>query len=195
MILERWQRLLLDLKKIEASDMNRKIGNYDLGVAGNNPEVSYGGSLLRDLLANGEYVLVNNTKNVSGGPFTRFDPANPMKKSLLDLIIISRSLLKYLDELTIDTDFKFPIQHPIKAGGKTVMKKSDHVPLVLKLKNLPHDPAMRKKDVKVSKWNFNKPGGWNKYKQLTNEEVLPDFDDDVTADGHLEKFNKKMKTI
>ena len=41
---------------IIASDMNRKIGNDELGVAGNNPEISYGGSLVRDLLKTGSTI-------------------------------------------------------------------------------------------------------------------------------------------
>ena len=97
---ERWGRLLLDLDKIElrnehvviASDINRKLGNDSLGIKGNSEEVSYGGSLVRELIASGKYLFVNNTRFVEGGPNTRIDPADPSKKSVLDVIIISKSL-------------------------------------------------------------------------------------------------------
>ena len=64
---ESWQRILLDLKKIEmrkehviiASDINRKLGNDDLGIVGNNSDVSFGGALVRDLIATGRYICLS----------------------------------------------------------------------------------------------------------------------------------------
>ena len=55
-------------------DFNKQIGSDYLGIEGNKQIISYGGQLVRDLLASENYVLVNNTKMSSGGPWTREDP-------------------------------------------------------------------------------------------------------------------------
>ena len=127
---ERWGRLLLDLDKIElrnehvviASDINRKLGNDSLGIKGNSEEVSYGGSLVRELISSGKYLFVNNTKFAVGGPNTRLDPADSSKKSVLDVITISKSLESNLDKLIIDENYDFPMQYPVKVNGKFEMK-------------------------------------------------------------------------
>ena len=112
---ERFNRLLGEITKIESEgelviligDLNKHIGDL---VQGNSSKVSYGGKLLRDFLEEKEYVLVNSMSKVIGGPFTRYDPSVPNRndmKSCLDLIIISKSLCKYLKKIEIDKDFRF----------------------------------------------------------------------------------------
>ena len=107
---ERFNRLLGEITKIESEgelviligDLNKHIGDL---VQGNSSKVSYGGKLLRDFLEEKEYVLVNSMSKVIGGPFTRYDPSVPNRndmKSCLDLIIISKSLCKYLKNIEID---------------------------------------------------------------------------------------------
>ena len=87
-------------------DLNKKVGNDELGVRGNHPEISFGGELVRELIASREYIIVNNTEVAIGGPFTRIDPANENKKSCLDLTIISMNLMPYVKELIVDKDRK-----------------------------------------------------------------------------------------
>ena len=53
-------------------------------------------------------------KNVFLGPFTREEPNNPLKKSCLDLIIISKGLMKYLDELVVDVKNLFTPHRAVK---------------------------------------------------------------------------------
>ena len=93
-IVKKWEKVLNEITKIEAKaeriviigDLNRHIGDI---VKGNeNDKVSFGGLLVRELLETGNYVLVNASNKVKGGPFTRYDPAYPGrddKKSVLDL--------------------------------------------------------------------------------------------------------------
>ena len=129
----RWQRFLADLKKIEirkenviiASDINKKLGNDEYCIKDNHEEISYGGMLVRKLIASGEYGYANNTDKVEGGPFTRINPANEENKTLLDVIILSKSLVKFLDKLIIDDNFKFPVQYPVKEKDRIVFKRSD----------------------------------------------------------------------
>ncbi len=94
----RWGRLRKELEAVRArgefclltGDLNKLVGSDSLGVPGNNSEVSPCGRLLRDLLAGGDWVLVNGLGEevVTGGPFTRQDPATG-KESCLDLFVVS----------------------------------------------------------------------------------------------------------
>ena len=100
---ERWNRYLEKIAEIESKDeniiligdLNKSIGNGEYGVNKNKSKVTFGGKLVHQLLARGKYILVNNTLKCKGGPFTRFDPAEPgneNKMSCLDLAIISLEL-------------------------------------------------------------------------------------------------------
>ena len=65
-MLEGWNRLSQDLKAIEnrgestllIGDLNRAIGDGEWGVEGNKTHVTFGGQLVRDLLASKKYVLL-----------------------------------------------------------------------------------------------------------------------------------------
>ena len=119
-------------------DLNRHLGSK---VPGNNEKVSTAGKLLLNLLEKGDLTLVNATDKVVNGPFTRFDvkdPKNDQKKSVLDLVIISTCLVKYVDKLVIDSNLQWtPYQ---SSNGKT--KHPDHYALLLSLKDI----AMKKKN-------------------------------------------------
>ena len=104
-LLESWGRILKELSLIEArgegvlilGDLNRGVGSDELGVPGNSPTVSYGGRLVRDLLASEEYCLLNGLALAEGGPWTREDSGDG-GLSCLDLAICSRNMLPLVDE-------------------------------------------------------------------------------------------------
>ena len=66
-------------------DLNKLVGNDELGVPGNHPEISPGGRLLREFLSTGDWILVNGLgeEEVEGGPFTREDPATGFRSCFL----------------------------------------------------------------------------------------------------------------
>ena len=67
-VLEGWAEILKELSHIEDSqeailmvgDWNRAVGSGAQGVEGNKSQVSYGGSLIRDLVSTGNYFILNN---------------------------------------------------------------------------------------------------------------------------------------
>ena len=81
-VVESWTKLKKELLLIEGrneavvlmGDYNRAIGNDDYGVPGNKEKISHGGELVRDLMREGEYVLVKGLSLAEGGPSTRVDP-------------------------------------------------------------------------------------------------------------------------
>ena len=92
----KWQRIETEIKKIELrgesfiliGDYNKHVGNI---IKDNHDKVTYGGKLVRNFLHCKDYVLLNASKKVVGGPFTRHDPGRPhdeSKKSCIDLMYV-----------------------------------------------------------------------------------------------------------
>ena len=165
-IVEKWARLTKILKDIEdreeevilIGDLNKLVGNSQSGIKENNPKVSFGGKLILELLSEGNYFLVNSSDKCKGGPFTREEPNNPNGKSCLDLTIVSKGLLEYIEELIIDKERKLT---PHRAGkGKLIY--TDHYSLHFIMKGIPLRIQALRKDISQVIWNTNKPGGWLK---------------------------------
>ena len=89
-----WLRLEKDLEDIESrgeallllGDLNRAIGSDQLGITGNNDKVSHGGQLIRDMMVEKDYVVLNNM--ASGGPWTWVQRGNNSIKSCLDIALV-----------------------------------------------------------------------------------------------------------
>ena len=165
---DNWNEIVEEMLKIEAKgehvmligDFNKHIGNV---IPNNHDRVTAGGKLVRDLLESDQYILLNGSPKEVDGPFTREDPSDPknnQKKSVLDLIIISKGLYKYVESLTIDKYRKFTPCHSINKS-RTVYP--DHYALLLKMKNIPKQKEKPKKAPKKIIWNTNVPDGWKKY--------------------------------
>ena len=175
---ERWGRLLKEIKKIETrnefvlvlGDMNKHIGNDHLGVYGNHDKISPGGQLIRDFLSSGDYICLNNTKKAVGGPFTRFDPCKPNKienMSCLSLAIVSRNLEPFIEKLEIDSGKKFS---PVRPISKTKSITSDHFPLMITFVDSFCTKTHVRKPECFTMWNTNKEGGWDLYKEMTEDD-------------------------
>ena len=107
-------------------DLNKLVGCGDQGITGNNPEVSLGGQLLRDLLTTRNWCLINGLGQeiVEGGPFTRRDPATG-NLSCLDLFEASQELLPHVSKLRIDSGRDMAVAWAVKCGQKYKMVYSD----------------------------------------------------------------------
>ena len=81
-IKENWLKVVSEIKRMErlnegiilASDLNKHVGDI---IKGNKDKVTPGGKMIRDLIDNDKYVLLNASKNVVEGPFTRYETTNP----------------------------------------------------------------------------------------------------------------------
>ena len=117
-------------------DFNHAIGAGKFGVEGDMPKISPGGRLMRELLEDGEYLLVNNLEKATCGPWTLICRADGAIKSCLDLVIISADLEPYLSSLEIDTKFEYaPFRVRKVKQGETRKIYLDHC--VVRFKNLP----------------------------------------------------------
>ena len=203
-IQDKWSKVLNEVSKVEAKeellvifgDMNKHIGNL---VEGNERDkISFGGQLIKDLIDTGKYILVNATKKAIGGPFTRVDPSDPLndeKKSVLVLCIVSKDLFPYIESLVIDKERKFT---PFRPVSKQKVTYTDHYSLLLTFKNL----LLYARDInggkKVKRWNTNKEGGWEAYKELTKDNlVLKSVANEECDDSNkmMKKMDKELDSI
>ena len=144
-------------------DFNKKVGNDKFGVKGNHPEITYGGELVRELIASEEYHIVNDSEVAIGGPFTRTDPSDENKKSCLDLAIASSNLIPFIKEMVVDKDRSFTPMRVISTRKGLQLRYTDHLSIKMDICNL---PSARQKTEKVTKWNLMKPGGWINMERL-----------------------------
>ena len=92
-IVKNWNDIVEEIRKIEAKserlvlvgDFNRKVGDI---IEGNDAKVSFGGSLVRQFLEDGKYVLLNATNKVIGGPWTRVSRSDTQSKSAIDFVVV-----------------------------------------------------------------------------------------------------------
>ena len=128
-----------------------------------------------------------------GGPWTREDPANPDKKSCLDLAIISKGLLPFVKKLVIDKAEKFS---PIRATqGKII--KPDHYPMILTFENMPGNNHKSKPE-EIILLNTNKEGAWKDYSEATEncEELIDIFNDNINdITESVKRFEKEFAKI
>ena len=115
-------------------------------------------------MASENYTLVNNTEKAQGGPYTREDPSDGRKKSCLDFALVTNKLLPFIKELLIDSERKYAMNRVTYEKGLLTLKPSDHYTMFLVFHNLPLGIEKKEKDVR-----WNKPGGWKKYEEVTND--------------------------
>ena len=198
----RWRRLLGDMQTIRAKgehvmlagDLNKLVGDDELGVPGNSPEVSPGGRLLRGLLATGEWALVNamGEQVVQGGPWTREDPATG-GLSCLDMFVVSEGLRPHVKRLDIDSKRGMAASRVMRQGRGVRRVYSDHYTCLLTLTGLRRKGG-EKKEKEELKWNLGREGGWEKYEKITEkykDKLATIIDEEgLTID---EKMNKVRK--
>ena len=109
--------------------MNRALGDGEWGIVGNKPNISFGGGLIRDLLATNKYVLLNSFPLAKGGPWTWVDRSNPSVKSCLDIGIISAGLQSFVKSFQVDKEQKFTPRRLRKTKKGVVSTYSDHFSL------------------------------------------------------------------
>ena len=171
-IFESWTRLREDLVQIENSgegilivgDMNRAVGNDELGVEGNHGKVSHGGQLIREMVKEYKYVNLNNM--AVGGPWTWVQRGKESVKSCLDLAYASENILPFIKCVLIDKDKKFTPRRIIWKGGKFTSVYTDHFSMEIVLSGM---PGKTQNMEKAAIWNLGKPGGWDVYESVTGK--------------------------
>ena len=74
--------------------------------------------MIRELLEDKEYSLLNTIQEAEGGPWTLVSRADNSIKSCLDLVVMSANLTPYLTKVLVDKDHKISVRKVSKARGK-----------------------------------------------------------------------------
>ena len=169
-ITDNWDTIVNEIMKIEGKDeyfcligdLNRHVGKL---IPGNRDKLTFGGKKIVEFTECGKYKLINTSDIVIGGPFTRYDPSDPLndsKKSALDLCLVSAELLEFVDTFEIDSERNFTPFRP----GNGRLYYTDHYSINRIFKNLPVRQKKRQFVKKNIIWNTNKPGGWQTCNEL-----------------------------
>ena len=176
-IMEGWRRLLEDIKDVEErkenlliiGDMNRALGAGEWGIEGNKPNISYGGSLIRDLLATRRYILLNSLPLAKGGPWTWVDRSNSSVRSCLDIGIISAGLQSFVKSFQVDKEQRFTPRRLRKTKKGIVSTYSDHFSLEVEFSGFPRAGSSNEPKEAGCSWNLKKEKGFEKYKVETKK--------------------------
>ena len=155
----------------------------------------------KDKLLYGEYVLVNASKKVIGGPFTRYEPSDPEdndNKSVLSLCIVSAELYEYVDSLTIDKEKHITPYRTISKSKKTF---TDHYTMIVNVNSEDSNYIMKKIDNELDKIRnqaFGKVKGKSKKTTITEIDVLQTEKDallQTKCDDDLEEEEQIATTL
>ena len=114
---------------------------------------------------------------------------------MIRILLVSDTLLKYVDSLIIDSDLQVT---PYRVISSDKVVYTDHYSVLLKLKNLPTIKSLKKSTKsKSTRWNTNKEGGWAAYENLTTgNEVLDNIASNGDDVNKLEIIiNKELKNV
>ena len=120
--------------------------------------------MIREMLEDEQYVLLNNLDMVEGGPWTRMDAADG-SLSVLDLAIASTNLIPFLKVVVVDSTKNFTPMRVVISKGVFKKTFTDHFPLWVEFEM----PAKDSKPKEEPRWNIYKPGGWETYKEVSDK--------------------------
>ena len=101
---------------------------------------------------------------MEGGPWTWVSRADSSADSCLDFVIMSADLAPFLKRMVIDQNKKFSPARARIIKRKKTMIYSDHHPVLVEFENFPKGWISKKP---TCSWNRVKPGGWGRYKDLS----------------------------
>ena len=153
-----------------------------------------------ELLQGGEYVMLNglegrsSTVEVVGGPWTWVQPGREEVRSCLDLVVVSASLLPFIKRMVIDSRREFTPRRLMRRKEGVVSVYTDHYSVEVVVAGLPGAPGREGRVERPATWNLARPGGWERYEELSVEaaakieEVLEE--DDLDAEEVMKKVEK-----
>ena len=126
------------------------------------------------------------------GIFTRVNNQIVGERSVLDYVIASDDLMRYIKNMQIDTNKQFTPWRTIKSGKGF----SDHNAIILKLEcnKIPSQSKNKRETV----WNFNHIKGWERFQKTTSTDssTLSDCWNDIDCvETSYEKWSDKLNSI
>ena len=154
-----------------------------------------------ELLQGGEYVMLNGLEGrgsrveVVGGPWTWCQPGKEEVRSCLDLVVISASLLPFIKRMVIDSIREFTPRRLVRRKEGVVSVYTDHYAVEVVVAGLPGAPDREGRVARPANWNLGKPGGWERYEELSVEAARKIEEVLETEALNSEEIMKKVETI
>ena len=128
---------------------------------------------------------------ICSGTFTRANNKIVGEKSVLDYVIVSDELFRYIKNMQIDTAKQFTPWRTLKSGKRF----SDHNAIILKVE-YSKIPLQSKSDWETV-WNFNHPKGWERFHKYTStSNSLSDCWNDISGvETSYEKLSDRLNSI
>ena len=170
-------------------DFNAKLGKTI--IKGDIHNMSNNGQKLHNMIIKYNLHLINSME-ICAGIFTRINNKIIGEKSMLDYVIASDDLMRYIKNMQIYTNKQFMPWHTMKNGKRF----SDHNAVILKLEcnKIPSQSENKRETV----WDFNHIKGWERFQKITStdrstlSDCWNDFDCVKTS---CEKWSDKLNSI
>ena len=138
-------------------------------------------------------MLLNGLNLAEGGPWTWVRRGDPSCRSCLDLAIASANLVPYVTKMKIDSERKFTPRRVMRKRGKITTVYADHFAVQVVLAGMPR--AICQKTGGEASWNLQRPGGWQLYEELTNQEAEKILKIVENTSIPIDEVIKKIDTI
>ena len=129
---------------------------------------------------------------VVGGPWTWCQPGREEEvRSCLDLVVVSASLLPYVRKLVIDSAREFTPRRLVRRRGEVESVYTDHYSVEVVLEGLARREG---REERPSTWNLGKPGGWERYGELSVE-AAGKIEQVLEKEMEIEEMMEKVEKI
>ena len=114
-------------------DMNSQLGQEFIP---NDPkQISENGKILAGILERNALTVVNGLQGKCEGLITRErNTVNGVEKSIIDFVIVSQDLVKYVGKMNIDDKRKYVLTRLTKTTNGIIKKESDHNIMITELR-------------------------------------------------------------
>ena len=170
-------------------DFNAKLGKTI--IKGDIHDMSNNGQKLHNMIIKYNLYVINSME-ICTGIFTEVNNKIIGEKSVLDYVIASDDLLRYIKNMQIDTNKQFTPWRTIKSGKRF----SDHNAIMLKLES--NKIPSQSKNKRETAWNFNHTKGWERFQKITSTDssTLSDCWNDIDCvETSYEKWSDKLNSI
>ena len=167
-------------------DMNSKLGQEFIP---NDPkQISENGKILAGILERNALTVVNGLQGKCEGLITRErHTVNGVEKSIIDFVIVSQDLVKYVGKMTIDDKRKYVLTRLMKTKHGIIKKESDHNTIITELR-VKWKPD--RKSSKVEVYNLKSKECQKSFKQDTDE--TSELSNIIDKDEDIDKITKKF---
>ena len=172
-----------------AGDFNAKLGK-DI-IPQDIHDMSSNGKHLLNLINNFELVTMNSYE-VCKGIFTRVNNKNCGERSVLDYLFVTTDLCSSISSMIIDEEKLYTPWRNLKKAKRY----TDHNAIIFRL-NIPTSHKKERKTNKHTMWNFNDMHGWNKFRQVTQDDkqLIDCWNASTSFEACYQQWNNRLNYL